>query len=85
LLSFWPEYGSSTLLDTDTSIQFNFNYQMVYPAKLNAFNLGQIAIFRGSISADGAFVKTSNVLWAQTDLDEAHLPDPFQQGNLICT
>jgi hypothetical protein len=27
----------------------------------------------------------SNVLWENSQLDENRLPDPFQQGDLICT
>lgn len=56
------------------------------PSKKDPANLGMIRIFRGSVKKDGTYVKIeSSILWENTKLDEDHSPDPFQQGDLICT
>lgn len=38
---------------------------------------GMIIIYRGAIEEDGTIVKTSEILWSNTALDENHTPDPF--------
>jgi len=85
LNSFDPQYGASTLYETDTQIKFNFKAQAVYPAKKGLVN-GKIRIHRGAVKPDGSIVMLeTEKLWEKTDLDHTHSPDPFQQGDLICT
>jgi hypothetical protein len=67
-------------------IKFNFKQQQVVPSKMDPGNLGMIKIFRGAVKKDGTYIKIeSSVLWQNTKLDEDRGPDPFQQGDLICT
>jgi len=90
LLNFNPEYGSSTLVETDSMIKFNFKPMAVYPSKyqytyLDGFgnpvlntSFGRLIIYRGAILEDGSTIKMDNLIfWAVTNLDEDHLPDPF--------
>ena len=81
LVSFNPEYGSATLVETDTMIRFNFKPMMVYPSKyvytttfpgppitvgLNT-SYGRLIIYRGGIMDDGTVVKLDNqIFWANT-------------------
>eukprot|EP00347_Sterkiella_histriomuscorum_P007679 403347989 len=85
LISFDPPYGSAVLTETDRTIKFNFKGQQVIPSSDGAGNLGKIIIYRGALKQDGTFIKTSQVLWQNIALNENTLPDPFQQGDLICT
>jgi hypothetical protein len=65
LLSFNPEYGSSTLVETDTIIKFNFKPMTVYPSKyvyIDGFGFpntsyGRLIIYKGAIKEDGEIVK----------------------------
>jgi hypothetical protein len=47
---------------------------------------GQLIICRGGVAPDGTIMKVStDILWQNLAMDEAYLPDPFQQGGIICT
>ncbi len=53
---------------------------------MDATHLGMIKVFRGAVKKDGTYVKMeSSILWENIKLDEDRGPDPFQQGDLICT
>ncbi|CDW88139.1 neurohypophysial n-terminal domain containing protein [Stylonychia lemnae] len=84
-ISFNPQYGSTELYETDNTVRFTFKSQAVYPSLQSNGSPGKIIIFRGAIRPDGSITRTNDILWSNTALNDMLTPNPFQQGDLICS
>ena len=61
----------------------------VYPSKYvlaGNTTYGRLIMYRGAIMDDGTIVLMNDyIFWANMNMDEAALPNPLQQGDLICS